>query len=132
MMAEIHALYIPAPYQDSAESGRVILRDGTTATVRVATVDDAPAVMELFHGLSAESRQQRFFSASEPSMDFVRALCDSSNPKSQLTLVITRGTGANESVVAVGSYVASGYKSAEVAFTVADRFQGKGLGTELL
>jgi hypothetical protein len=30
-MAHVHPLYIPQPYQDSAEAGRLILRDGSTA-----------------------------------------------------------------------------------------------------
>src|SRR5437667_8518684 len=41
-------LYIPAPYQDSAEFGRLILRDGSTATVRVAAVQDAEAMSDFF------------------------------------------------------------------------------------
>ena len=99
----MHPLYIPAPYQDSAEFGRLILRDGSTATVRVATLDDAPAVVALFHRLSPESRQHRFFSLSEPTPEFVRSLCDSSNPRRQLTLVITRTSGKNDAIIAAGS-----------------------------
>src|SRR5262245_27245708 len=79
-MSDTYPLYIPAPYQDSAEFGRVILRDGSTATVRIATVEDAPAVVDFFHRLSPESRQHRFFSVSEPSPQLVKSLCDSSNP----------------------------------------------------
>jgi len=124
----MHPLYIPAPYQDSAEFGRLILRDGSTATVRVATLDDAPAVVALFHRLSPESRQHRFFSLSEPTPEFVRSLCDSSNPRRQLTLVITRTSGKNDAIIAAGSYVARDDKSAEVAMAVEDRFQGKGIG----
>ena len=128
----MHPLYIPAPYQDSAEFGRLILRDGSTATVRVATLDDAPAVVALFHRLSPESRQHRFFSLSEPTPEFVRSLCDSSNPRRQLTLVITRTSGKNDAIIAAGSYIARDDKSAEVAMAVEDRFQGKGIGTHLL
>jgi succinyl-CoA synthetase alpha subunit/GNAT superfamily N-acetyltransferase len=131
-LAGTFTLYIPAPYQDSAESGRIILRDGSTATVRIANIDDTPAVVDFFHRLSPESRQQRFFSACEPSREFVRSLCDSSNPNAKLTLVVTRRAGQAETVVAVGSYMAAGEKSAEVAFAVEDRLQGQGLGTQLL
>jgi acetyl coenzyme A synthetase (ADP forming)-like protein len=128
----MHPLHIPAPYQDSAEFGRLILKDGSTATVRVATVEDAQAVAEFFHRLSPESRQHRFFSPSEPSTDFVRALCDSSDARLKLTLLITRISSSQEAVIAAGSYVARDEKSAEVAMAVEDRFQGKGIGAHLL
>ena len=35
-MTHIQPVFLPTPYQDSAESGRLILRDGTTATIRLA------------------------------------------------------------------------------------------------
>src|SRR5689334_16346934 len=93
-------LYIPAPYQDSAESGRIILRDGSTATVRVAAKTDAAAIIAFFKRLSPESRRQRFFSVSLPTREFIESLSDSSDPASKLTLVVTRGSGEGESVVA--------------------------------
>src|SRR5262249_30614138 len=55
-----------------------------------------------------------------------------SDPSSKLTLVITRRKGNDEVVVAAGSYVRSDDRSAEVAFAVEDRFQGKGIATHLL
>src|SRR6476659_8281900 len=113
---DVHPVYIPAPYQDSAESGRVILRDGSTATVRVARNEDAPAVIDFFSRLSPQSRQQRFFSVSLPKREFLQSLCDSSDPKSKLTLIITRKSGDAETIVAAGSYLAAADKSAEVAF----------------
>jgi len=128
----VQPLYIPAPYQDSAELGRLILKDGSTATVRVATVEDTPAVADFFRRLSPEAKQHRFFSSAEPSAEFIRSLCDSSDPRAKLTLVITRTAGVRETVIAAGSYFARDGKSAEVAMAVEDRFQGKGIGTHLL
>jgi acetate---CoA ligase (ADP-forming) len=127
-----HPLYIPAPYQDSAEFGRLILRDGSTATIRVATVEDAPAVADFFHRLSPQSRQHRFFSFAEPTVEFVRSLCDSSNPGTQLTLAVTRKADHGDAIIAAGSYIARNAGTAEVAMAVEDRFQGKGIGTHLL
>src|SRR3954469_21643911 len=97
-------LYIPAPYQDLAEVGRLILKDGSTASIRVATRADAPAVADFFHRLSPESRHHRFFSMAEPTPELVQSLCDSANPHSRLTLVITRRAGDRETIVAAGSY----------------------------
>src|SRR6185436_901126 len=123
-MAEAHPLYIPAPYQDSAEQGRLLLRDGSTATIRVATLADEEALAEFFHRLSPESRRHRFFSVSEPTRDLLRSLCDSSHPEKQLTLLIRRISEGEDSVVAAGSYSGTAEKSAEVSFAVDDRFQG--------
>src|SRR5437867_10745201 len=125
-------LYIPAPYQDSAESGRLILKDGSTATIRVATMHDASAVADFFHRLSPQSRQQRFFSFAEPTLEFVRSLSDSSNPRVQLTLLVIRKADDRDDVVAAGSYVARDATTAEVAMAVEDRLQSKGIGTHLL
>jgi acetyl coenzyme A synthetase (ADP forming)-like protein len=125
-------VYIPAPYQDSPEFGRLILRDGSTATVRVATTDDTSLVSEFFHHLSPESRQRRFFSFSEPTVEFVHSLCDSSNPHHQLTLLVTRRPGVSESIVGAGSYIRRDDKTAEVAMAVEDPLQGKGIGSHLL
>src|SRR5687767_11045927 len=120
-------VYIPAPYQDSAEFGRLILRDGSTATIRVATVEDAPAMADFFHRLSPESRAHRFFTVSEPAADFVRSLCDSSDPHTQLTLVVIRRSGPSDTIVGAGSYIRRDGKTAEVAMAVDDKLQGKGI-----
>ncbi|HSU88487.1 MAG TPA: GNAT family N-acetyltransferase, partial [Terriglobia bacterium] len=87
---------------------------------------------DFFHRLSPESRQRRFFSIAEPSTEFVRSLCDSSNPRSQLTLVVTRKADDKDAIVAAGTYIGRDRTSAEVAMAVEDSFQGKGLGTLLL
>jgi acetyl coenzyme A synthetase (ADP forming)-like protein len=125
-------LNIPAPYQDSPESGRLILRDGSTATVRAATPADASGVAAFFHRLSPESRQRRFFSFAEPTADFVRSLCDSSNPHQQVTLLVIRRPRDVETIVGAGSYIRRDDKTAEVAMAVEDNFQGKGIGSHLL
>jgi acetate---CoA ligase (ADP-forming) len=126
------ALYIPAPYQDSPEVGRLILRDGSTATVRLAKPEDTSAMANFFHRLSPESRRRRFFSFAEPTADFVRSLCDGSDPHTQLTLVVTRRPGGKETIVGAGTYIRRDYKSAEVAMAVEDELQGKGIGSHLL
>jgi acetyl coenzyme A synthetase (ADP forming)-like protein len=131
-MRSIHPLYLPAPYQDSVDSGRLILRDGSTAILRPARESDAPAMADFFARLSPESRRHRFFSSSGPQPDLIRNFCDSHDPSKRLTLVVTRGTHDQEVVVAVGSYLERNYPTAEVAMAVDDRFHGQGLGSHLL
>jgi acetyl coenzyme A synthetase (ADP forming)-like protein len=132
MHTPVRPRYLPLPYQDAAESGRLILRDGTTAQIRLATVDDCEAMQAFFARLSPESRRHRFFSASLPRAEFLAALCDNSNPHSTLTLVVLRMQEGESRIVATGSYLAKDGSSAEVAFAVDDALQGKGLGTLLL
>jgi acetyl coenzyme A synthetase (ADP forming)-like protein len=131
-MTHVRPLYVPPPYQDAAESGRLILRDGTTATIRLAQPEDREALRAFFQRLSPESRQLRFFSLTTPSSELISRFCDSSDPRSQLTLLVTRTFGAATRIVAVGSYGARTDRTAEIALAVEDAFQGKGLGTLLL
>ena len=69
----VRCLY-PPPYQDSVESGRLILRDGTTALIRLAQPDDREALRTFFEQLSPESRQRRFFSPVDPGRQMDRYL----------------------------------------------------------
>jgi acetyl coenzyme A synthetase (ADP forming)-like protein len=147
MPTPVRARYVPIPYQDLPESGRVILRDGTTAQVRPARPDDQEALRAFFEHLSPESRRHRFFSASLPRPELIASLCDSSDPRSAFTLLVIRG----DHIIATGSYLArpgarSGDRAptpggdraptrgqtAEVAFAVEEELHGKGLGTLLL
>jgi acetyl coenzyme A synthetase (ADP forming)-like protein len=125
-------LFVPAPYQDAPERGRLILRDGTAATVRLATCDDQQALREFFERLSPESRRRRFFSVGLPPAQFLDTLCDGSNPRKTLTLLVTRTRRGMTPIIATGSYHALNGTTAEVAFAVEDAFQGKGLGSLLL
>ncbi len=74
MQTSIRPRFVPPPYQDTAESGRLILRDGTTAEVRPARPEDCEALRVFFERLSPESRRRRFFSASLPRPDLLTAL----------------------------------------------------------
>jgi hypothetical protein len=57
-MASVHPRYLPIPYQ---ESGRLILRDGTSATIRLAQPEDKQAMSRFFASMSSESKRPRFF-----------------------------------------------------------------------
>jgi hypothetical protein len=55
-VAQVRPLYWPAPYQDSVSSGRLILRDGTTANIRVAQPEGREALRAFFAQLSPDSK----------------------------------------------------------------------------
>lgn len=131
-MKSFKPLFLPALYQDSAAQGRIILKDGSTATIRFSQPADSAEVATFFQRLSAESRRRRFFSESKPGMDMISALCDSSNPRQQATLLVSRVTDGTPRIIATGSYIAHDQKTAEFAVAVDDAFQGKGIGSLLL
>jgi acetyl coenzyme A synthetase (ADP forming)-like protein len=124
--------FLPPSYPKAPESGQFILRNGSLAQVRVARPEDREALAAFFERLSPESRQRRFFSAALPRRELIASLCDSREPRSGLTLLVTRTQDGASRILATGSYLAQDEQSAEVAFAVDDAFQGKGLGTLLL
>lgn len=130
-MTKVRSLYLPPLYQDSPESGRLILRDGSTATIRVIGPEDKAAVKAFFKRLSPESRYSRFFSMSGPDEELLKALTSLEQDK-QLGLMVFRLMEGSEKIIAVGSYHKMDEKTAEVAMAVDDQFQGKGIGTHLL
>ncbi len=132
MHRAVRPRYVPTPYQDGTESGRLILRDGSTAFVRVARPEDRGALSAFFEHLSADARRRRFFSASAPRPELITSLCDNSDPHSALTLLVTRTREGEPRIVATGSYLAKDERTAEIAFAVDDALQSKGIGTLLL
>jgi acetyl coenzyme A synthetase (ADP forming)-like protein len=132
MAGSVRPRYLPPPLQDSAESGRLILRDGSTAQLRPATPADAPAVRAFFDHLSPDAAHRRFFSMSRPSGALIAEMCRPDDPGTACHLLVLRTHGGGPRVVAVGSYVATRPGTAEVAIAVGDDFRGKGLGTLLL
>jgi acetate---CoA ligase (ADP-forming) len=131
-VAQVRPFYWPAPYQDSVASGRLILRDGTTASIRVARPEDRQALRGFFAQLSPASRQKRFFSLATPRPEWIDSLCDPSNPSKQLTLIVIRLSEGTTRIIATGSYIAETDDVAEVALAVDDAFHGKGIGSLLL
>ena len=128
----MHPLAPSPPAVDDPAAPRLVLRDGTVASVRRSTPADCEAMRRFCHELSPESRRKRFFAAGEPPDVLVARLCDSVDEHRSVTLVAVRQLGHDTRVIAVGSYFATGPGVAEAAFAVDDRFQGKGLATELL
>ena len=131
-MKQIRPFYQPPLSSENQEAGQVILRDGTTASLRPTRAEDQAMIQEFIDRLSLASRRHRFFSETTPPVDAIASLCDSSNPCKQLTVVVTRTIAGQPRIIAAGSYWARTAEQAEVALAVDDDFHGKGLGTILL
>ena len=131
-MATVRPVYVPPPYRDLLESGSLILRDGTTAAIRVAQPEDRDALQTFVDQLSSESKQHRLFTEAVSLAELIAFLCDPSDPRARLTLIVTRVQDKTLRVIASGSYVSRGESTAEVAIAVDEAFHGKGLGSLLL
>jgi acetyl coenzyme A synthetase (ADP forming)-like protein len=120
------------PATDDLDAARLVLRDGTVATVRPSTPADYELLRRFFHDLSPQSRHSRFFAMGEAPRGTVEGFVDSSDPRSALTLVALRRIDGDPRIIAAASYFRLTDVAAEVAFAVDDRFQGKGISTLLL
>jgi len=111
----------------------VLLKDGQGVLLRPATPEDVPLVKEFMKGLSQESLRMRFMaSVSEVPEQIIVDMCSTDLTDRGCLLAIT-GEGDEERVVGLGNYVGLGNgKTAEVAFLVADEYQGRGISTTIL
>jgi len=103
----------------------VVLRDGSLARVRPVHPEDTHRLVEFVEALSAETLSQRFFSAAVDKE--AEALRMTPGPDRFGLLAWREGK-----VVGQASYFTTAPGHAEPAVTVADAYQGKGLGTILL
>jgi acyl-CoA hydrolase/RimJ/RimL family protein N-acetyltransferase len=107
----------------------VIETDGQTITIRPAKSVDDRRIREHYYSLDKDDVCQRFFHAKNSfSTSDVEAISQIDYIK-DLTLIGVVGESGFDRVVAVGEYLfLRDSNMAEVAFTVAKDFQGKGLG----
>jgi GNAT superfamily N-acetyltransferase len=116
-------------------SSRATLRDGRVVRIRSIRPNDKQR-LQRFHGkLSEQSVYHRFFELKERLDD--RDLCylTEVDAEQHVALVATTRKWLRQEIVAVARYVRSQAQGptrhADVAFTVNDHYQGKGLGTAL-
>ena len=107
----------------------VVLRDGSTAHVRPASAADRPRLLDFYEQLSPESRYFRFFGKPRVA-DIVDDVVRACAREDVFTLVAE----FDHRIVAVGQFFlpADAPGRAEVAFAIADAYQGRGIGTRLL
>ena len=65
-MTAVRPLSMSTLSQDPSEYSRLILRDGSTATVSYACPEDREALRDFFAGRSSTPKARRFFSAACP------------------------------------------------------------------
>jgi len=109
--------------------GTVVLRDGSTLTVRPIRREDEAELARFFNNLSLESRVFRFFAAVANADATVKRMIDVDYVA---RYGIVAEAGAQREIVGHAMYVVIEPAKAELALAVADAYQGKGLGTIML
>ncbi len=118
--------------EESTAAVDVILRDGSTLRLRPPARDDADALVRFFAELSDQSLYRRFHG--HPSVDADLVAPDlEPDWVGRGALLGAVATDEGESVVTLAGYVRLRDREvAEVAFAVADGYQGRGIGPRLL
>ena len=110
-----------------------VLDDGTQINFRPIHPTDEPRMKDLFYDLSQETLYYRFMQAmkhipQKQLMDFVFV-----DHRTDVAIVGTVPEAHGEEIVAIGRYFLDPHTNrAEVAFTVRDRWQNRGIGSFLL
>ena len=118
----------PIPADRCRERCRANLRG---ISIREVRADDRDRIANAFRALRPQTIYQRFFFPKRDLSDEeLRRLTECDNVRDAV-LVATAASGDDEIIVGVGQYAGTG-ASAEVAFTVAEDYQGRGIASELL
>src|SRR6266511_2027601 len=117
------------PAYPAEREADVAIRDGSTVHIRPVTEDDEDALHRFFESLDDNSRMFRFFSGGTDLRAAAREMADVDYAQ-RYGLVAVRGE--ERELVGQGIYIGGAPGEAEIAFAVADRLQGMGLGTLLL
>jgi RimJ/RimL family protein N-acetyltransferase len=116
----------------AARGKTVVLRDGSKVLIRQVHSADAPLLADGFTRLSAQSRQMRFLTRKkELSPAELRYFTDIDHHDHEALGALDHNDGRG---VGIARYVrdAEDAHAAEIAVTIIDDWQGRGLGTELL
>ena len=113
------------PFEREAD---VVLRDGATVHVRPVRPDDGPAIRAFLESISPESIAFRFFGV--PNLDWATSWSIDVDYSDRFGLIVESGNP--RAIVANAAYVRIDSGRAEVAFLVADAWQGRGISTILL
>jgi acetyltransferase len=107
--------------------------DGTRVTIRTIQPEDREIEQAFVSGLSSHSKYLRFFAAvSELSPKLLDQFTQVDFPR-EMALIATINVETQEQEIGVARFVQGGLQgTAEFAVVVADNWQGRGVGRELL
>lgn len=123
------------PAEVSRYSADVALLDGTSARIRAVRPDDKHFLVEGLEQLSQRSTRLRFFTPKKRLTEEELRYFTELDFTTHVALVALVEEEGRQVPVGIGRYIvdaAATQPSAEVAFTVLDRHQGRGVATLLL
>jgi acetyl coenzyme A synthetase (ADP forming)-like protein len=111
-----------------------LLRDGTSVRIRAIRPDDRPGLVAFVGRLSAQSMYFRFFGAKRRLTDAELRYFTEVDGVERAALVATLLRNDEERIIGVARYVRQrdSRQRADLAFTVEDAWQGRGVGSLLL
>jgi acetyl coenzyme A synthetase (ADP forming)-like protein len=115
------------PYPREQETD-VALRDGSTVHVRPVRAEDKPAIRAFLEAISLDSIGFRFFGA--PDLGWATSWSVDVDYADRFGLIAETGTPSR--IIAHAAYIRIDDTRAEVAFLVADAWQGHGISTIML
>ena len=115
--------------------GEAVLRDGQSILIRAIRPSDGSLLVDLFERPGPRSVRPRFRAAKQRLSEKEIVYLTDVDFTNHVALVAVSSAGGEERLVGVGRYILMGRSDegqADVAFEVADREQGRGIGTVLL
>jgi acetyl coenzyme A synthetase (ADP forming)-like protein len=119
----------PGAYPEHLVSD-VALRDGSTVRIRPARASDATRVEDYLIAMSPETRRLRFWSQAIDVRTLAAKIVDVDHVD-HLTLLVLSG-GDEGRMIGGAQYIRMDANRAEMSVSVADEYQGKGIGSILI
>jgi RimJ/RimL family protein N-acetyltransferase len=112
------------------------LKDGAEVTIRAVRPDDGDRIHKAFRRLDPETVHNRFMEYKRDVSDAELRHITSVDFRRDVALLATIGSGEEEAVIGGASYFAvdpnAPRRSAELAFTVVEDYQGRGVASSLM